>query len=292
MHRWLPATDWAHAGDCPALAETAALDCRPLLARGRLRRSARDPEPVAQAAAAQGHGTAGAQARDASAPPAQPRRASSATAQTCTAAPVASGGEARAGCRATNAEPPRPAQPLPPARWWVGGGAGGLLTASGDRAGAVSVAIALERPVFGRRLGLRLSAGAETPVSIRVMTGACVSLGSCSADVLRLPVRMGAYLPIALGVGQLEPGIGIDLDVIAVPFTRGTSTKTQLGATPGIDAALGWAVQLPHNIFIRALAEAMTEIPYDVVTRSNERTILTTPSFRLGLGIELGLWFP
>jgi hypothetical protein len=174
----------------------------------------------------------------------------------------------------------------------VGGAAVGLLTTSGDRAGAVTLAIALERPVFGRRLGLRLSAGAETPLSIRITTGGCASPDPCSADVLRFPVRMGAYLPISLGIGQLEPGIGIDLGVIAVPFTHGPSTKTHLGAAPGIDAALGWAVQLPHNIFIRAVAEAVTEIPYDIATTSNQRTIFTSPSFHLGLGIELGLWFP
>ena len=188
------------------------------------------------------------------------------------------------------AEPP--AEPLPPPRWWIGGGAVGLLTASGDRAGAVSLALAVERPVFGRRLGLRLSAGAETRVSIPFATGGCVPANPCSADVLRFPVRMGAYLPISVGVGQLEPGIGVDLGVVAVTFTRGTSVETHLGATPGMDAALGWALQVPHNIYIRALADAVVGASYQVVTASNNRAIFTTPSFRLGLGIELGLWFP
>ena len=110
--------------------------------------------------------------------------------------------------------------------------------------------------------------------------------------MLRFPVRMGAYLPISLGVGQLEPGIGVDLGVVAVTFKHGSTSETHLGATPGIDAALGWALQLPHNFYIRALAQAVTEVPYHVVTTSNDTAIFTTPSFRLALGIELGVWFP
>ena len=182
-------------------------------------------------------------------------------------------------------EPQAAAEPLPPARWWIGGSAEGLLTTSGDRAGAAILAIAVERPVSRRRLGLRLSAGAET-------TSVSVSFPTGSADVRRFPVRMGAYLPISLGVGQLEPGIGVDLGVVAVTFRHGSTSETLLRPIPGIDAALGWALQLPHDIYIRALAEAVTEVPYNIVTASNNMTILTTPSFRLALGIELGLWFP
>jgi hypothetical protein len=150
----------------------------------------------------------------------------------------------------------------------------------------------VERPVFTQRLGLRLSLGAERGPSVPLSTGRCVSARPCSADVLRFPVRMGAYLPISLGVGQLEPGIGVDLGVIAVTFTHGSTTETHLGATPGIDAALGWALQLRHNIYVRALADAVTEAPYHVVTTSNDTAIFTTPSFRFGVGIELGVWFP
>ena len=253
LHRWLPTTDCVRAGDCPALAETAALIIErywhevgydvPLEAPNP---APRPPPPKATAPPP---------------PPAPPPKPAPPPAPPAKEKPEPAAEPARP-------EPEPPAEPLPPPRYWMGGGAEGLLTTSGDRAGAAFLAIALERPVFGHRLGLRLSAGAETPLSIPVTTGVCVSPNPCSADVLRFPVRMGAYLPISIGFGQLEPGIGIDLGVIAVPFTRGASTETQLGTTPGIDAALGWALQSPHNIFIRALAEAVAEIPYNVVTRS------------------------
>ena len=270
LHRWLPATDRAHAGDCPALAETAALIVErywhevgydvPLETPTT---TAKPPPPKATA------------------PPPPPPPTAKAEPPPVAPAVVA---KANPSPERRATEPQPPSEPLPPPRWWVGGGVAGLLTTSGDRAGAALLAVAVERPVFKRRLGLRLSAGAETGIS--------VSLATESADVLQFPVRMGAYLPIALGVGQLEPGIGVDLDVVAVTFTHGSASKTNLRAIPGVDAALGWALPLPHDFYIRALAQAVTQVPYNFVTASNNTTIFTPPRFHLALGIESGVWFP
>ncbi|HVV52900.1 MAG TPA: hypothetical protein VHO06_24780, partial [Polyangia bacterium] len=157
----------------------------------------------------------------------------------------------------------------------------------GSRASWATAAVAVERPAFRRRIGLRLSAGAETSVAVDFATG--------SAEVRQLPVRMGAYLPIALSLGRLEPGVGLDLDVVSVDFTRkagtGSNAENHLGASPGIDAALAWALMLPHGIYLRALADAVTSVPYQVVTASNDTRIFNTPRFTLSLGLELGLWF-
>src|SRR4051812_29888802 len=256
LHRWLPATDRTHAGDCPALAETAALIVERYWHEVGYDVPLETPSPPARppppkAAAPPPPPPAPPPKAAAPSPPPPPPKAAPPPAPTAAEKP-----EPRP--EPPTPEPQRPAEPLPTPRWWIGGGGEGLLTASGDRAAAAILAIALERPVFGRRLGLRLSAGAETRLSVPVATGRCVPANPCSADVLRFPVRMGAYLPISLGVGQLEPGIGVDLGVIAVTFTHGSTTATHLGATPGIDAALGWALQLPHNIYVRALAEAVT----------------------------------
>jgi len=297
LHRWLPATDRAHAGDCPALAETAALIVErywhevgydvPLETPNA---SPKPPPPKAAAPPAP-------PPPPKMAPPPPPRLASPPPPKPEPPPPpptVVEETRPRPEQRAH--EPPRPAEPLPPPRWWIGGSAEGLLTTSGDRTAAAMLAIAVERPVFKkRRLGLRLSAGAETTsVSVPFATGTtvCPASDPCSADVRRFPVRMGAYLPVSVGVGQLEPGIGVDLDVVAVTYRHGSTSETQLGATPGIDAALGWALQLPHDFYIRALAQVVTEVPYHIVTTSNDKTIYTPPSFRLGLGIELGVWFP
>jgi hypothetical protein len=289
LHRWLPPNDRTHAGDCPALAETAALIVErywhevgydvPLETPNA---SPKPPTPKATAPPPPPPPKAAPPPPPKPAPPPPPP-------------PVAEKTGPPPEPRAL--EPRTPAEPLPPPRWWIGGSAEGLLTTSGDRAAAAILAIAVERPVFRRRLGLRLSAGAETRTSIPLPTGSteggiCQPSAPCSAAVVQFPVRMGAYLPISLGVGQLEPGIGVDLGVVAVTFRHGSTSETHLGATPGIDAALGWALQLPHNIYIRALAQTVTEVPYNVVTASNDRTIFTTPSFRFALGIELGVWFP
>jgi hypothetical protein len=291
LHRWLPPSDRTHAGDCPALAETAALIVErywhevgydvPLETPNV---PPKPPTPKATAPPPPPPPPKAAPPPPPNPPPPTPPL------------PVAEKTERPPEPRAL--APRTPAEPLPPPRWWIGGSAEGLLTTSGDRAAAAILAIAVERPVYRRRLGLRLSAGAETGVSISFATGSSVcpttsgTTSSCSADMLRFPVRMGAYLPLSLGIGQLEPGIGVDLDVVAVTFRHGSTSETHLGATPGIDAALGWALPLPHHIYIRALAQAVTEVPYHVVTASNNTAIFTTPSFRLALGIELGVWFP
>ena len=214
LHRWLPATDRAHAGDCPALAETAALIVErywhevgydvPLEAPNA---SPKPPPPKATAPPP---------------PPPPPKgTAAASAAQTCAATAATAGArEDEAAARTTGARAATAAEPLPPPRWWIGGGAAGLLTTSGDRAAAAILAVAVERPVFRRRLGLRLSAGAETaPLNLVCDRHRVARPRPCSADVRRFPVRMGAYLPISLGVGQLEPGIGVDLDVVAVTFT-------------------------------------------------------------------------
>src|SRR5450631_4066296 len=302
LHRWLPATDRARAGDCPALAETAALIVErywhevgydvPLETPNA---SPKPPPPKATAPPPPPPKAAPPPPPPKAAPPPPPPKAAPPPPPPKAAPPppppkaappppppVVEKTKPPPGPRAV--APQAPAEPLPPPRWWIGGGAAGILTASGDRSAAAILAIAVERPVFKRRLGLRLSAGAETGVSISFATG--------SAEVLRLPVRMGAYLPISLGIGQLEPGIGVDLGVVAVAFKHGSTSETHLSATPGIDAALGWALQLPHNIYFRSLAEAVTAVPYHVVTASNNTTIFTTPRFRFALGIELGVWFP
>ena len=288
LHRWLPATERARAGDCPALAETAALIVErywhevgydvPLETPNA---SPKPPPPKAAPLPPQ------PKAAPQPPPPPPPKAAPPpppAPNPTLPPVPAPVFEKTKPPPEPPAPAPRAPAAPLPPPRWWLGASGVGLVTPSGDRAAAATLAIAVERPVFKRRLGLRLSAGAETRVSVRFATG--------SAVVQQLPVRLGAYLPISLGIGQLEPGIGVDLDVLAVSFTHGSTSETHLGSAPGIDAALGWALQLPHDIYFRSLAEAVTEVRYYVVTASNNKAIFTTPSFRFALGIELGVWFP
>ncbi|HEX3902819.1 MAG TPA: hypothetical protein VH853_08200 [Polyangia bacterium] len=266
LHRWLPANEHSHAGDCPALAETAALIVdRYWHEVGYDVAVEAPPAPV--------------KPPPPKAPPPAPKPIEP---------PPAPPPEPAVGkTTAPPAEPPLaepPAEPLPPPRWWLGAAGAGLVTETGAHAASALVAVAVERPVFKRRVGLRLSAGMETGVSATFANG--------SADIWQFPVRMGGYLPIAIGFGQLEPGIGLDLDVVSVTSTHLTTSETHLSASPGIDAALGWALQLPHDLYIRILAQAVTSVPYHVVTSDNNTRIFTSPRFNLLLGLELGVWFP
>ncbi len=269
LHRLLPASEHAKAGDCPALAETAALIVERYWHEVGydvpLETPAAPPKPPPPKATS---------------PPPKP-------AEAAPPRPAPAPKPAPPAAEASEAPPPAPATPLPPPRWSLGLGAGALWPDTGSRASWATAAVAVERPAFRRRIGLRLSAGAETSVAVDFATG--------SAEVRQLPVRMGAYLPIALSLGRLEPGVGLDLDVVSVDFTRkagtGSNAENHLGASPGIDAALAWALMLPHGIYLRALVDAVTSVPYQVVTASNDTRIFNTPRFTLSLGLELGLWF-
>jgi hypothetical protein len=280
LHRWLPASEHSHGGDCPALAETAALIVERYWHEVGFEVAIETPPPAPKPPP---KATSPPPPKPPEPPPPKPPEPPpSRTAEP----PPKEAEETPTVVARPRAEPP--AVPLPPPRWSIGLGAGGLLPEAGGRAGWATLAVAIERPAFGRRIGLRLSAGAQMPVSVVFPTG--------SANIQQVPVRMGGYLPIALGFGRLEPGIGLNLDVVSVDFTNkataATTTQTRLVASPGIDASLGWALLLPHAVYIRALAEAVTSVPYQVVTASNDMGIYDTPRFALRVGLELGVWFP
>jgi hypothetical protein len=278
LHRSVAPSERTRAGDCPALAETAALIVErywhevgfDVPQESQNQPPKPSPPPPKPAPAPKPPPAPPPPPPPAPPPPPVPESPPPAppTAQVHRARPP----------------PEPPAEPLPPPAWWIGVGGGGLLESAGHHGVEAQLAVAVERPVLKRPLGLRLSVGGETGVSVSFMTG--------QADVLQFPVRMGAYLPIALGVGRLEPGIGIDLDVIAVTFTHGTTSELHVGATPGLDAALAWALPLPHDVFVRILTQAGATAPYHVVTTSNNTTIYTNPLLHLSVGIELGAWFP
>jgi hypothetical protein len=281
LHRWLPASEHAHSGDCPALAETAALIVerywhevgydvpietppapKPPPPKATSPPPPKPPEPPRPAEPPKPSVTATEERPPApETPPAEPRP------------PI----EAR-----------QPAEPLPPPRWLIGLGAGGLFPSTGARAAWATVAVAVEPAAFKRWLGLRLSAGGQREAAVVFDNG--------SATILQFPLRLGGYVPIALGVGQLEPGIGLDLDLAVVSSSHlgatGTTSEIHLGASPGVDAALGWALLLPHAVYVRALAEGVTSIPYHVATTDKHTRIFDTPKFGLSVGLELGLWFP
>jgi hypothetical protein len=142
------------------------------------------------------------------------------------------------------------------------------------------------------RIGLRLSAG--------VSTSAAAALDVMrQATFRRFPLRLGAYWPVRLGVGQLEPGLGLDLDLISVSIPNdGTQLRSPSSCSGGLcrsagaDLALGWSVVSTHHVYLRALARAGLSASYDFVTGTNDDPLWRTPSTYLEVAVESGLRFP
>ena len=259
LHRWLPAVEHNHGGDCPALAETAALIVERYWHEVGYDVAIEAPSP----------------------PPPPP------TPPPPTPMPVATVVETRA--PPPPQSPPSPLVLLPPPRWWIGAAGGGRLGDSRTREAAASIALTVERPLGERRLGFRLSGGADPSVAYQWSASATAT---DQVTLRQFPVRMGGYLTVPLGPGQLEPGIGVDLDVISATVTDMTGSHTRLSASSGVDAAVGWAVLFRPDIFLRLLGLVGTEVPYHFVTTPNESPFWSTPRFFVDLGLELGLWFP
>jgi hypothetical protein len=146
------------------------------------------------------------------------------------------------------------------------------------------------------RVGVRLSGGASNGTTI--VTGT-----QSRAEFRRLPLRLGGYWPIPVGYGQLEPGLGVNFDLISFRGIRTSGGATnpmssglcsgQFCASPSVDLALGWAFALPHHLFLRALGRGgVTLIPYNFEAVPNGDPIWRTPSTYIEVGIECGLWFP
>jgi hypothetical protein len=142
------------------------------------------------------------------------------------------------------------------------------------------------------RIGIRLSAG--------VSTGAGAPLeGTGQAAFRRFPLRLGAYWPVPLGVGQLEPGLGVDLDLISLSIPNdGTQLRSPSSCSGGLcrsagaDLSLGWSIASTHHVYLRALARAGLSTAYDFVTGMNGDPVWRTPSTYLEVAVESGLRFP
>lgn len=177
--------------------------------------------------------------------------------------------------------PPPPPPPQPRAIVRVGLAASGRLGDAGGTDGDGALALGLE----SARLGLRLSAGVAPAAEARWTSGGA----SQSATLRRLPFRMGGYARIPVGVGHLEPGLGLGADLLLI---SGGASGTPDGrhAAPFGDAALGYAIALIGPVYGRALGRIALSVPYDFNTLSGAR-VWGTPRVFGEAGVELGLFF-
>jgi hypothetical protein len=265
LHRWLPAAEHSRGIDCAALAETAALIVERYWHEVGYDVAIEPPKPPPVPP-----------------PPPLPEKPMAKS----TGSPIARPPEA-AVAEAPAPQPPPP--PLPPPRTWIGAAGGARLGDAGTREAAVSLAFAVERSLWSRRIGLRLSAGADRGTTYRWTASPDVT---DRATLREVPLRMGVYLSLPFGPGQIEPGVGVDLDVISATVSDPSGTHTRLSAGPGGDAALAWSVRFRTNLYFRLIAAAGAEVPYRFVTTENQSPFWSTPRVYLDLGLELGFWFP
>jgi hypothetical protein len=176
-----------------------------------------------------------------------------------------------------------------PFRWLAAAGFAGRAGNEGASDATAMLALAAEA-----RFGVRLSAGVST-----LTTGPLNP--TRRAAFRRYPWRLGGYLVFPIGIGQLEPGLGLDLDVIAMSLPANgvmspASCSGQWCRSFGADLALGWSFASSHHFYVRALSRVGLAASYDFVTydpmTGKSDPVWRTPSTYLELAVESGLWFP
>jgi hypothetical protein len=196
LHRWLPAVEHSRGIDCAALAETAALIVERYWHEVGYDVAIEPPNPPP--------------------PPPPPPPPSEKPVAKSTSRPIVRPAETSA-AEAPAPQPPPP--PLPPPRTWIGAAGGERLGDAGTHEATVSIALAVERSLWSHRIGLRLSGGADRGTTYRWTASPAVT---DRATLREVPLRMGVYLSLPFGPGQIEPGLGVDLDVISAAVSDPT----------------------------------------------------------------------
>jgi len=272
LHRVLAATRGPDA--CPALADTVAL-----IIERYWREVGYEPQPVPAAPPTPPQ------------PPAPPPTPPPAPPPPPVVTPAAPPAAVETRTAAPPPEPPR--APGGPLRWSAAAAVAGRAGDTGTRDAAALITLGVEG-----HIGVQVSGGVSNGSSAMLKVG--------QANFRRFPIRLGAYLPVHLGVGQLEPGVGVDFELLSYA-SQGDNGVTQLQAptacsarvcgSPGADLGLGWSYASSHHVYLRALARAGVAVAYDFLNRSagstdNGDPIWRTPRTYLELALESGLWFP
>jgi hypothetical protein len=164
----------------------------------------------------------------------------------------------------------------------VGVAGGARLGDAGGFDGDAGLALGLESAGSGVRWGGRLSAGFAPPADAR-WPGA-------TATLRRVPLRLGAYLAIPAGPGQLEPGLGAGADVYVASVAGPRPAGAGVHLAPSGDLALGYLVPLSGAVFVRVLSRGALAVPYTFKTLEAGR-VWGTPRVYGEAGVELGLSF-
>ena len=176
---------------------------------------------------------------------------------------------------------PPPPPPAPRALWRLGLAGGARVGDAGGFDSDADVALGVESTASGAHWGARLVAGYAPPAVAR--------WADKTATLRRVPMRVGLFLAVPLGPGQLEPGLGAGADLYIVSVS-GPGADSHVRAAPFGDAAVGYALTVAGPVYLRVLSRIALAVPYTFAALEVPE-VWGTPRVYGEAGVELGFAF-
>ncbi|HVU49345.1 MAG TPA: hypothetical protein VHL80_01600, partial [Polyangia bacterium] len=167
------------------------------------------------------------------------------------------------------------------ALWRLGLAGGARVGDAGGFGGDADLVLGVESTASGAHWGGRVGAGYAPPAEAR--------WADKTATLRRVPVRLGVFLAVPLGPGQLEPGIGAGTDLYIVSVS-GPGAASTVRAAPFGDVGVGYALTLAGPVYLRLLSRIALAVPYTFAALEVPQVWGTPRVFGEG-GVELGLSF-
>jgi hypothetical protein len=170
--------------------------------------------------------------------------------------------------------------------------AGGSWRGANSDASAFELGFGLgfERGLLGRRFGVTFTGGTTKSQTQPAGNG-------YMATLRRMPFRLGFWMPIFAGPGQLEPGVRVGIDWLSITQTSPGRSQTQYGKY--VEGALCYRVAVLRRLFARiggAIGAGKGYIWYPPPEAGSASPfsgpeVFTEPPVYVKLGLELGFSF-
>lgn len=177
------------------------------------------------------------------------------------------------------------------------GGAWRGAPQSGESDFEAALGLGFERGVGSRRLAVTFSGGLSPSRSASIVDM------NFQAKLLRIPIRIGLFMPVALGPGWLEPGLRLGVDWLFISATWGGITNSQMQASPGAELVVAYRMVMVRRLFARLGVSGGAALPYHVNScpvpagapepclTAEEAHLFGQPRFYVKSGLELGFSF-
>ncbi len=141
--------------------------------------------------------------------------------------------------------------------------------------------LGFERGLGGRRFAVTFTGGVSAAHRVPANE-------TFTASLRRMPFRLGFWIPILAGPGQVEPGVRIGADLLSVTTSPSGPSSTQ--TAPRAELALGYRVTVLRRVFARIGAAVGAGNGY-YWTGNSDKTVLTESRYYFRSGLELGFSF-